>query len=97
MAGKERVLMKEVFVLAMALMILVCSAGYSSAQGSHERVWLNPVRFEIMLLKRGTGQLATGSNEVILLDTETGRTWTLKNTQLNQGWVPMPRIDQSAK
>jgi len=89
--------MKEVVVLAMALMILVCSAGYSSAQGSQERVWLNPVRFEVVSLKRGPGQLATGFNEVILLDTETGRTWTLKSTQLNHGWVPMPRIDQPAK
>ena len=89
--------MKEIFVLAMALMILACSAGYSSAQGSHERTWLNPVRYEIVVLKPGSREWPAGFNEVILLDTESGRTWTLRSKKLIDGWVLMTRTDQPAK
>ena len=89
--------MKKAFILATALMILLCSAGDSAAETTHERVWLNPVRFEIVLLKPGSAQWAAGFNEVNLLDTETGRTWTLKGKKLIEGWVLMPRIDQPAK
>ncbi len=89
--------MKKALVLAVGLIIFLCFAGYSSAQGTAERVWLNPVRYEIVLLKPGGGQWAATFNEVILLDTETGQTWTLKSKQLNEGWVLMPRIDQPAK
>jgi hypothetical protein len=95
--GKEGIVMKKAFVFVMALMILLCSAAYSAAQGSHERVWLNPVRYEIVLLKPTGGQWAATFNEVILLDTETGQTWTLKSKQLKEGWVLMPRIDQPTK
>jgi hypothetical protein len=89
--------MKKVFVLVVGLIVFLCSVGDSSAQGTAERVWLNPVRYEIVLLKPGGGQWAATFNEVILLDTETGQTWTLKSKQLNEGWVLMPRIDQPAK
>ena len=52
--------MKKAFILATALMILLCSAGDSAAETTHERVWLNPVRFEIVLLKPGSAQWAAG-------------------------------------
>lgn len=89
--------MKKAFVLAVGLIIFLCAAGYSPAQGTAERVWVNPVRYEIVLLKPGGGQWAATFNEVVLLDTETGQTWTLKSKQLKEGWVLMPRIDPPAK
>ena len=43
--GKEGIVMKKAFVFVIAVMIRLCSAAYSAAQGNHERVWLNPVRY----------------------------------------------------
>jgi len=89
--------MKKAFILFVGLIVLLWASVYSSAQGTAERVWLNPVRYEIVLLKPGGGQWAATFNEVILLDTETGQTWTLKSKQLKEGWVSMPRVDQPAQ
>ena len=89
--------MKKAFVLAVGLIIVLCFAGYSSAQDTAKQVWVNPVRYQIHVLKPGNTQWAAGFNEVILLNTETGQTWTLKSKKLIEGWVLMPRIDQPAK
>jgi len=82
--------MKKSFTFALSLTIFLCCVGYSLAQNTQQRVWLNPERYKIVLLKPVGGEWASGFNEVILLDTETGRTWTLKSKTLKDGWVLMP-------
>ena len=89
--------MKNIFVLSLAVMVFLCSAYNSLAQGNQERVWINPERYKIVLLKPVGGEWASGFNEVILLDSETGRTWALKSKSLKDGWVLMPRKDGSEK
>ena len=52
-------------------------------------------RYRIVVLRTSnTG--SAGPNEVILLDKDTGRTWTLQSKELTKGWVLMPREDKPA-
>ena len=84
-------MMKTFFCLVLAFVIFLASACILSAQDHEQRVWLDPERYKIVLLKPVGGEWASGFNELILLDTETGRTWTLKSKSLKDGWVLMPR------
>jgi len=89
--------MNKSLALALYLMVLLCCVGTSMAQDTQERVWLNPERYKIVLLKPVGGEWPSGFNELILLDTETGRTWTPKSKRLTDGWVLMPREEGSDK
>ena len=86
--------MKKSVCVVLALVIFLCIACASWAQDHEQRVWLDPERYKIVLLKPVGGEWASGFNELILLDTETGRTWTLKSKSLKDGWVLMPRPEK---
>jgi hypothetical protein len=83
--------MKRISCLVLALVIFLAGVCILSAQDHEQRVWLDPERYKIVLLKPVGGEWASGFNELILLDTETGKTWTLKSKSLKDGWVLMPR------
>ena len=83
--------MKRIFCFVLAFVIFLASVCNLSAQEHEQKVWLDPERYKIVLLKPVGGEWASGFNELILLDTETGRTWTLKSKSLKDGWVLMPR------
>jgi hypothetical protein len=86
--------MKHIFFLSLASVVFLCSVYDLWAQDNEERrVWINPERYKIVLLKPVGGEWASGFNEVILLDSDTGQTWTLKGKSLKDGWVLMPRKD----
>ena len=84
-------MMKNFFCLVLAFFIFLGGVRILPAQDHEQRVWLDPERYKIVLLKPVGGEWASGFNELILLDTETGRTWTLKSKSLKDGWVLMPR------
>ena len=92
--------MKKNLALALALMISLCCLNVSLAQDKQDKpkeVWVDPVRYQIVLLKPGSPDWPSTFNEVILLDRQEGRTWTLKSKSLLEGWVPMPREDAEKK
>jgi hypothetical protein len=89
--------MKKTFMLAMAITIYLSSFGNLFAQEKPKKVWVNPQRYEVVILKPTGGEWASGFNEVILLDREEGRTWTLKSKALKDGWVPMPLREETEK
>ena len=91
--------MKKVFTLALALMISLCcfKVSFAQDQDKPKSVWVDPVRYQIMLLKPGSPDWPSTFNEVILLDRQEGRTWTLKSKSLLEGWVVMPREDVEKK
>lgn len=87
--------MKNILSLAMALMISLCCFNVSLAQDQDKpkSVWIDPARYQIVLLKPASPDWPSGFNEVILLDRQEGRTWTLKSKDLKEGWVIMPLED----
>ncbi len=85
--------MKNSIILIMFLIIYNIVSNGVWAEENPQKVWVDPQRYEIVLLKPVGGEWASGYNEVILLDRETGRTWTLKSKELKNGWVLMPRKD----
>ncbi len=89
--------MKKHLSLAFALMISLCCFNVSLAQDKPKEVWVDPVRYQIVLLKPGSPDWPSTFNEVILLDRQEGRTWTLKSKNLQEGWVVMPREDFEKK
>ena len=92
--------MKKYLSLALALMISLCWLNVSLAQDKQDKpkeVWVDPVRYQIVLLKPGSPDWPSTFNEVILLDRQEGRSWTLKSKSLLEGWVPMPREDVDKK
>ena len=89
--------MKRIFTLAMAIMIFLFCFGNLFAQEKPKKVWVNPQRYEIVLLKPAGAEWPSSFNEVILLDREEGRTWTLKSKTLKDGWVPMPLKEETEK
>jgi hypothetical protein len=89
--------MKKTLTFAMAITIFLCCLGNLFAQDKPKKVWVNPQRYEIVLMKPTGGQWASGFNEVILLDREEGRTWTLKSKNLKDGWIPMPLKEETEK
>lgn len=88
--------MKKVLGFASAFFIVFYTSGKLSANDNQREVWVNPLRYDIVALKGTHPDWAAGIN-VILIDHETGRTWTLKSTKLIEGWVPMPREEEPAK
>jgi hypothetical protein len=91
--------MKKVTTLALALMIsLYCfEVSLAQEQDKPQALWVDPVRYQIVILKPASPQWAAGFNEVILLDRQEGRTWTLKSKNLQEGWVTMPLEDAEKK
>jgi len=91
--------MKKVLTLALALMIFLCCFTVSLAQDQDKpkSIWNDPARYQIVILKPGSPDWAASFNEVILLDRQEGRTWTLKSKNLIEGWVVMPREDIEKK
>ncbi len=89
--------MTKIFILSLGLVILLYSVCSSLAQDNQEKVWINPERYKIVLLKPVGGEWASGFNELILLDSDTGRTWALKSKSLKDGWVLMPRKEELKK
>jgi hypothetical protein len=89
--------MKKTLTLAMAITIFLFCLGNLFAEDKPQKVWVNPQRYEIVLMKPTGGQWASGFNEVILLDREEGRTWTLKSKNLKDGWIPMPLKGETEK
>jgi hypothetical protein len=89
--------MRKTFILALSLMIFLCCFDNSLAQDKPKKVWVNPQRYEIVLLKPTGGEWACGFNELILLDREEGRTWALKSKALKDGWVLMPLAEETEK
>jgi len=68
--------MKNISSLAMALMISFCFFNVSLAQDQDKpkSVWVDPARYQIVLLKPASPDWPSGFNEVILLDRQEGRT-----------------------
>jgi hypothetical protein len=91
--------MKKDLCLALALMISLCCFDVSLAQDQDKpkSVWVDPARYQIVLLKPGNPDWPATYNEVILLDRQEGRTWTLKTKELKEGWVVMPRENVEKK
>lgn len=87
--------MKKCFAVLVLGVICFCCSSVVSAQEEPKKVWIDPQKYEIILLKPVGGEWASGFNEVILLNKETGQTWTLKSKSLKDGWVLMPRKDAS--
>jgi len=87
--------MKRTSVLTLVLMILVCVASIEDlwASGGVLLKTEDTGRYEIVIL-RTSNIGSAGPNEVILLDRDTGRTWTLKSENLAEGWVLMPRVNK---
>jgi hypothetical protein len=76
--------MKKFLSLGLALMISLCWLNVSLAQDQDKpkSVWVDPARYQIILLKPGNPDWPSTYNEVILLDRQEGRTWTLKSKEL---------------
>jgi len=89
--------MKNTFAIVIAITIFLFCLGDLFAQDKPQKVWVNPQRYEIVLLKPASSQWPSSYNEVILLDREEGRTWTLKSKNLEDGWVPMPLRESEKK
>jgi hypothetical protein len=91
--------MKKVLTLALALIISLSCFKLSLAQDQDkpQALWVDPVRYQIVILKPGSSEWPATFNEVILLDRQEGRTWTLKSKNLQDGWVPMPLEDVEKK
>lgn len=94
--GKDGVALKNYFSLALVLGILLAGISNTLAQDKH-LVFCQPERYKIVLLKPLESKLTSRFNEVILLDTDTGRTWTLKTHNLVDGWVLMPQREEPRK
>jgi hypothetical protein len=84
--------MKKLLAVAFVLILSLCCFSVSSAQDQEKpkSVWVDPARYQIVLLKPASPEWPSGYNEVILLDRQEGRTWTLKSKELKDGWVLMP-------
>jgi hypothetical protein len=95
----EQTAMKNVLTVALALMISLYCFKVSLAQDQDKPkvLWTDPVRYQIVILKFGPTDWAASFNEVILLDRQEGRTWTLKSKNLKEGWVTMPLEDAEKK
>jgi hypothetical protein len=91
--------MRKYLCLALVLVTSLCWLNVSLAQDQDKpkSVWIDPARYQIVLLKSGNPDWAATFNEVILLDRQEGRTWTLKSKQLQEGWVVMPKEDAEKK
>jgi hypothetical protein len=89
--------MRKVCVFALVLLVFLCfvNAGKVVASGGVFLKAEDTGRYRIVILRTSnTG--SAGPNEVILLDKDKGRTWTLQSKDLTKGWVLMPREDKPA-
>jgi hypothetical protein len=89
--------MKKVCAFTLALLVCSCFINTESVGGSGGVLLKteDTGRYRIVVLRTSNSGSA-GPNEVILLDKDTGRTWTLQSKELTKGWVLMPREDKPA-
>jgi hypothetical protein len=88
--------MKRTLTFVLVLSVLFCTLGLGKvhASGGVLLKTEDTGRYQIVVLRTSnTG--SAGPNEVILLDKDTGRTWTLQSEDLTKGWVLMPREDKA--
>jgi len=88
--------MRKAMNLVLVTIVFFCTLGLGKAQASGGVLLKteNTGRYQIVILRTATTGSA-GRNEVILLDKDTGRTWTFQSEDLTKGWVLMPREDKS--
>ena len=87
--------MRKALTLALVVVVFFCALGLGKAEASGGVLLKteDTSRYQIVILRTAnTG--SAGRNEVILLDKDTGRTWTLQSDDLTKGWVLMPREDK---
>jgi len=87
--------MKKTLSFVLVLSVFFCTLAPDKVQASGGVLLKteDAGRYQIVILRTATTGSA-GSNEVILLDKDTGRTWTLQGEDLTKGWVLMPREDK---
>ena len=88
--------MRKALALALVFIVFFFTPGLGKAQSSGGVLLKteDTGRYQIVILRTAnTG--SAGRNEVILLDKDTGRTWTLQSEDLTKGWLLMPREDKA--